>query len=241
MGDLMNGLLRQRMVGLAVLLVLVFLLSLLLPETPKPEEAEPSTTVTITGEQVLTEADAVPPPDDMLPEPIADALPAAEPSVAIADVEASAAPEMPAPAPAASATPSAGLKLAPKVGAHRQQDSIEPKPPAKPKPPVVAAVVPKPKLAESVSKPPSNSPPSAAGWYVQIGSFSDPGSAETIVTLLKKIGVSAAITRITGVKGNPLNRVRAGPYASETTAKAAHAKIAKNGYPQSRIVQEPSR
>lgn len=241
MGDMMNGLLRQRMVGLAVLLVLVFLLSLLLPDTPKPEEAEPSTTVSITGEQVLTEADAVPPPDDMPPEPIADALPPAEPSVAIADVEASAAPAPPPPAPAASPAPSAGLKLAPNVGAHRQQDTVEPKPLPKPKAPVVAAVVPKPKLAESVSKPPPISPPPAAGWYVQIGSFSDAGSAETIVTLLKKIGVSAAITRVTGVKGNPLNRVRAGPYAGEAAAKTAHAKIAKNGYPQSRIVQEPSR
>ena len=87
MGELMNGLLRQRLVGLAVLLAAAFLLSLLLPGAPQPDEAEPTTTVSITGEEQLTEADAVPPPDDLLPEPVDDSLPAVEPSVTIADVE----------------------------------------------------------------------------------------------------------------------------------------------------------
>lgn len=237
----MNDMLRQRLVGLAVLLVLVFLLSLLLPGKPTPEETEPSTTVSITGEQLLTEADAVPPPDDLPPEPIPETLPPAEPTVAISDIGNLADPE-----PASSTS----LKLTPNVGATRSQDVAEPKPSAKSpgkspaKPPEVAPVTPKPKLAESVAKaPPSpatKTPEPAAGWYVQIGSFSAAGSAQTIVTLLKKIGVSASVTRIKGVKGNPLNRVRAGPYTSEAAAKAAHAKISKNGYPQSRIVQEPS-
>jgi len=245
----MNDTFRQRLVGLAVLLVLVFLLSLLLPGKPTPEEAEPSTTVSITGEQLLTEADAVPPPDDLPPEPITDAgaesLPPAEATVAISDVGSAVEPELPQPKPAP-APPSTALKLTPKVGASRSQDVAEPKPSAKPspaKPPVVATVTPRPKLAESVAKPPPPAPKTAApaaGWYVQVGSFSEAGSAQTIVTLLKKIGVSASVTRIKGVKGNPLNRVRAGPYASEAAAKSAHAKIAKNGYPQSRIVQEPS-
>lgn len=263
MGGMMNGLLRQRLVGLAVLLVLVFLLSLLLPGKPDSSEAEPSTTVSINGEQVLTEADAVPPPDDLLPEPIdaagSEAPPPADAPVAISDVASLAEPDAtPGTAKPAPAAPSAALKLSPKVGVHRGQDVAEPKPaakstdkpveklPAKPadkpadKPPAVAAVTPKPKLAESVTKAPAKAAEAAAGWYVQIGSFSDAGSAQTIVTLLKKLGVPAGITRIKGVKGNPLNRVRAGPYASEAAAKAAHARIAKNGYPQSRIVQEPS-
>lgn len=266
MGEMTNGLLRQRLVGLAVLLVLVFLLSLLLPGKPEPAEELPSTTVSISGEQLLTEADAVPPPDDLPPEPIdaagSDSPPPADTAVAISDVERLAEPA-PAPASPPAAPPPATLKLAPKVGVHRGQDVAEPKPsaktvdksPEKPaekaadkpidkpaKPPAVAAITPKPKLAESVAKAPVKAAATEAspGWYVQIGSFSDAGSAQTIVSLLKKLGVSAGITRIKGVKGNPLNRVRAGPYASESAAKAAHARIARNGYPQSRIVQEPS-
>lgn len=254
MGELMNGLLRQRLVGLAVLLAAAFLLSLLLPGAPQPDEAEPTTTVSITGEEQLTEADAVPPPDDLLPEPVDDSLPAVEPSVTIADVEAATeAPPVssaPAAAPTAAPVPAHPVetpKTAPKIGVHRAQDVIEPRPSAKPKPaeitptapkPVEAA--PKPKLAESAPTPTKEATP-AAGWYVQIGSFSDAGSAETIVTLLKKLDVKAAITRINGAKGKPLNRVRAGPYGSEAAAKAAHDKIARNGYPQARIVQEPGR
>lgn len=255
MGELMNGLLRQRLVGLAVLLAATFLLSLLLPGTPQPSEAEPTTTVSITGEEQLTEADAVPPPDDMLPEPVDGSLPTVEPSVAIADVEAAA--ELPPAAPVPAVTPvpapttvhpAEGPKTAPKIGIHRAQDVVEPRPSAKPKPaeitpppaPKPAETAPKPKLAESAPVPPKSAAP-AAGWYVQIGSFSDAGSAETIVTLLKKLDVKAAITRITGVNGKPLNRVRAGPFASEAAAKAAHDKIARNGYPQARIVQESGR
>lgn len=247
----MNGLLRQRMVGLAVLLALVFLLSLLLPNAPKSDAISPSTTVSVSGEQVLTEADAVPPPDDMLPEPVADQLPPAEPSVAIADVEASIAPaaapaaSLPASVDPASASPD-GVRQPPKRAALRSQDTVEPKPQAKPhdkphekpKSPVASAVLPtppKPKPAEPKSVP------TAAGWYVQVGSFSDAGSAQDIVTRLQQVAIAATVTRITGVKGNRLNRVRAGPYASEAAAKSAQAKIAKNGYAQARIVQEPSR
>ncbi len=253
MGALMNGLLRQRLVGLAVLLAAAFLLSLLLPGAPQPDEAEPTTTVSITGEEQLTEADAVPPPDDLLPEPVDDSLPAVEPSVTIADVEAateappvSSAPanEPTAPVPA---HPAETPKAAPKIGVHRAQDVVEPRPSAKPKPTEIAPPAPKPveaapkaKLAESVLPLPKEATP-AAGWYVQIGSFSDAGSAETIVTLLKKLDVKATITRINGAKGKPLNRVRAGPYGSEAAAKAAHDKIARNGYPQARIVQESGR
>ena len=250
MGDLMNGLLRQRMVGLAVLLALVFLLSLLLPNAPKPDPSAPSTTVSVSGEQLLTEADAVPPPDDMLPEPVADQLPPAEPSVAIADVEASTAPDAAPAAPLPASVDTAGVspdgvRQPPKRAALRSQDTVEPKPQAKlhdkphdkPKSPVAAAALPtqpKPKPVEPKSVP------TAAGWYVQVGSFSDAGSAQSIVMELKRIGISATVTRITGVKGNRLNRVRAGPYASEAAAKSAQAKIAKNGYAQARIVQEPS-
>lgn len=243
-------LLRQRLVGLAVLLALAFLLSLLLPGAPTPEEGEPSTTVSLTGEQRLTEADAVPPPDDLPIGPIApigpmepigsigptaETLPPADAEVEISDVETSAVPPPPAPPPAAA------LKLTPRVATDkRPQDVAEPRP-APARPAAQAVVTPRPKLAESVAPPAPSGAATGTVWYVQIGSYSAAGSAQTVVALLRKLGVSATITRITGKKGNALDRVRAGPYASEAAAKAAHARIARNGYPQSQIVQEPSR
>jgi DedD protein len=232
----MNEVLRQRLVGLAVLLLLVFLLSLLLPGKPPAEERLPATTVSLTGE-TLTEADAVPPPDDLPPEAAPEAPPvdSAVAISALSDSSAEVAPAPPpesAPSPPSNPGPAAGLKLAPKV----ETAGLTP-PLQKPKAETVPKPVkpPTPKLAESVA----NAPP-VPGWYVQVGSYSKLDSAKTVVTLLNKLGLRVAMTRITGVKGQPLNRVRAGPYDSEASARAAQAKVAKNGYPQARVVREPS-
>ena len=114
----MNEVLRQRLVGLAVVLLLVFLLSLLLPGKPPAEALLPATTVSLTGE-TLTEADAVPPPDDLLPEATPEAPPV-DSSVAISALADAAGEGAPAAPPESAAPPSnpsqaAGLKLAPKV------------------------------------------------------------------------------------------------------------------------------
>lgn len=224
----MNEVLRQRLVGLAVLLLAVFLLSLLLPGQPAPEDRLPVTTVTLSGE-TLTEADAVPPPDDVLPEPASAEVPPADSAVAISALsEPAAEPEVVEPAAERPSTPT--LKLAPKVEAPSTAATAAAKPVPK-----TAPITPEPKLSERVA----NAPP-VPGWYVQVGSYSQLGSAKTVVTLLGKLGLKMAMTRITGVKGQPLNRVRAGPYDSEAAARSALAKIASSGYPQARIVREPA-
>lgn len=231
----MNEVLRQRLVGLAVVLLLVFLLSLLLPGKPPAEALMPATTVSLTGE-TLTEADAVPPPDDLLPEATPEAPPV-DSSVAISALADAAGEGAPAAPPESAPPPSnpsqaAGLKLAPKVDTAVLTPPVEkPKEVTAPKP----VKPPTPKLAESVANAPS-----VPGWYVQVGSYSKLDSAKTVVTLLGKLGLRVAMTKITGVKGQPLNRVRAGPYDSEAAARAAQAKVAKNGYPQARVVREPA-
>lgn len=228
----MNEVLRQRMVGLAVLLLVVFLLSLLLPEQPKPEQRVPAVTVSLSGE-TLTEADAVPPPDDLPPES-AEEPATVDSDVVIAAVESgdTETPEVVEPAP----TPGQ-LKLDPSVDVSKADRPLPA--PTVPLPPPRAAPEAL-KSAPKLSDPVVTAPP-APGWYVQVGSYSKLGSAQTVVTLLGKLGVKAAITPITGVKGQPLNRVRAGPYSSEAAARSAQAKVARNGYPQSRLVREPSR
>lgn len=222
----MNEVLRQRLVGLAVLLLMVFVLSLLLPGQPPVEDSVPATTVSLTGE-TLTEADAVPPPDDLPADPAFDAPPV-DSEVTISALADPPAVDEPSPSP-----PVGQLKLAPSVDMAAAQQPAAP--PAEPRRAAPEILKPSSKLAEAVV----GAPP-APGWYVQVGSYSKPGSAQTVVTLLGKIGVQAGITPIKGVKGQALNRVRAGPFGTEAAARATQAKVARNGYPQSRVVHEPS-
>jgi cell division septation protein DedD len=241
----MNEVFRRRLVGLAVLLVLLFLLSLVLPGTPAREELEPSTTVSLSGEVLqVSEADAVPPSDDFTasesPVPAARARPAAEaPQVEISDLsspvaEAADSEQRPSPAPpkAAQATP----VPAPKAPTARA--AVES--PAPPAPPAPAATA-KPKSpTASESRPAGLDKPGATTWYVQIGSISEQGTASTIASLIRKQGYRGEVSRITGAKGKTLHRVRAGPYPSEVAARSAQARISTQGYPQARVVAEAS-
>ncbi|MDP3295748.1 MAG: SPOR domain-containing protein [Nevskia sp.] len=227
----MNEVFRRRLIGLAVLLTLAFLLSLLLPGAPTRDEVEPSTSVSLSGESLqVTEADAVPPPDDYTspqppPDSQADAAASGAPSsaddVAISDMsstEADASGSADKPAPAVS-------KPAPAA-----------KPPA-------SVATPKPKPATVLASPtkpvPADKP--AAGWYVQIGSFAEAGSATTIVSLIGKQGHRGQISKITGANGKTLHRIRAGPYPTEAAARSAQVWLATQGYRQTRVVSEASR
>lgn len=242
----MNEVFRRRLVGLAVLLVLLFLMSLLLPGAPAREELEPSTTVSLSGEVLqVSEADAVPPSDDFTgsesPPPAGGARPVAEPpQIAISDLSSPATEvadsdrkpgqrSAPVPPKAAQAAP----VPAPKAPAARAtvEAPVPPAPAAKAKPK-------SPTAAES--HPAGPEMPGAPTWYVQIGSFSEQGTASTIASLIRKQGYRGEVSRITGAKGKTLHRVRAGPYPSEVAARSAQARISTQGYPQARVVAEAS-
>ena len=250
----MNEVFRRRLVGFAVLLMLLFVLSLLLPGAPTPEESLPSETISLKAPLPVsqaaspTDAGLAAAQDPAAREPVAE--------VAISDVERSASTsqrvEPPAtsdPAPAPAPARNAELKLSPKVTPAPPKPAPAP-PVTKPSPKPEATVAPKPKLAESVAKPlqpvDKSTPkpagkPAAAGWYVQIGSYSDAGKASTIVSLLQKIGYRAESSKIVNAQGKTLHRVRLGPYPSESAAKAAQLKVGKQGYPQTRLAQEGAR
>lgn len=282
----MNEVFRRRLIGLAVLLVLVFILSLLLPKDDDANApGEPaSTTVSLVDATPLATPDPAPAP---APESTADAaeaasaattpappatppIPAPTSAPAISDLHEEAppvpAPRKPAPDEAGpstvtpSATPHTALKLAPTVstptakpdpahGPKSAAPAAAPTPsPSKPAPALHADAAlspPKPKLAESVAKAPVSAPapaaiapPPAAGWYVQIGSFSDAGKAQTILSLLQKVGYKGEISKIVSASGATLHRVRLGAFASEALAKQAQERVARQGYPQARVVSE---
>lgn len=254
----MNEVFRRRLIGLAVLLVAAFLLSLLLPrdETPSGSPDVPSTTVS------LVDAGSAPPTPEAAPPPATDAAagpastpastpaPAAAPTptptstptptVEISDLSESgtaapapskpepkvAPPPRPVPAPVAPTKPAAK----PTLEKERTPAAAPGKPADSPKPAPAA-----PKPAEAAPKPPSNV---SLVWYVQVGSFADRGKADTILSLVEKLGYKGEVSRTTSASGATLNRVRLGPFASEAAAREAQARIARQGYPQARAVPE---
>jgi len=274
----MNEVFRRRLIGLAVLLVLLFVLSLFLPKDDVLSSSSggdaPSTTVSLgdveipapavsapiaaasqdavaSGPQGPAERPVVPAP----PAPAISDLTASAPEVSKSEAAPKAAAEkhLAADVPAQGAS-SSTLKLSPTVSAQNAKSSaaakssevvIKPVAPkaaeiAKPEPPLSP---PKPKLAESVAKAPVASPspvvsPQAAGWYVQLGSFSDPGKAETIISLLQKVGYKAESSKVINNAGVTLYRVRLGVFSTEAAARQAQEKVSKQGYPQSRVVSE---
>ncbi|GAC1626380.1 MAG: hypothetical protein NVS9B10_14230 [Nevskia sp.] len=268
----MNEVFRRRLIGLAVLLVLAFVLSLLLPKddasTATGDAA--ATTVSLADSVPLPSPDTapVPPPSRAEPASQGAASISAAPA-AISDLhEEAAAARKPAPAaeaataaaPSATKHPMAALKLSPTVSAPAAKPEPEKKPKAvaaapTPTKPVVATPKPdpawsppKPRLAESVAGTPPAAPApakaaatsaAAAGWYVQIGSFSDAGKAETILSLLRKIGYKGEISKtVSASSGATLYRVRLGIFANEAAAKQAQDRVARQGYPQARVVSE---
>lgn len=238
----MNEAFRRRLIGLAVLLSVAFLLSLLLPGAPVPEEAEPSTTVSLSGETLqVTEADAVPPPDDYTaPESAANQdAPSSGDETAISDLSGDQ-DDMPSE----------------QLPEHPPKPSVEvAKPAATPGPPVTKPAVPaaKPAAPPALPKAKPTPPPAsaakpavadkskaAATWFVQIGSFAEAGTATTIVGLIGKKGHHGQISKIVGANGKTLHRVRAGPYPTEAAARSAQARLATQGYPQTRVLSEAS-
>lgn len=228
----MNEILRRRLIGFGVLLVLMLLLSLLLPNDVDRTGSGglPTTTVALDGEPLSPPA-AVPPPVEVppagtLPAPVVSAPPVPEkpPSTVAAH----------AARPGASATPPtvAPMKARPiPIPPSKSAAPAAKAAPAASAPTVVArTVVPAP-AAPAAATP-------ATAWYVQIGSYADAGNAQTTLSLLQNIGYRGEAAKIVNAKGASLYRVRLGPFATEATARQALDKVTRQGYPQARVLSE---
>jgi DedD protein len=86
-------------------------------------------------------------------------------------------------------------------------------------------------VPDSAAKPAKSPAPSVAavkkGWIVQLGVFGQTDNATRMKDDLKRHGYSVSFDRITLDKGQGV-RVRVGPYASESEARAALARIQKD-------------
>ena len=136
--------------------------------------------------------------------PVPEAEPAAPTQVTEADPEATPAPPKPAAAPAPSAAPAASPAV-----------------PAGPRPAL--------KVDESLE-----TPPVAADWYVQVGSYSSQANARGVLQKLFGMGMPTVIQSVS-VGKNLWYRVRVGPYAGETSARKALATVRKE-YPTAKLV-----
>jgi cell division septation protein DedD len=235
--------------------------STVLPLVPNGNDVQPSAPASASETEMQSPAapHATPPPIAAASVAPASALPEA------VDAVDSAAPPLPAagsartvPKPVA-APPSAVTAAAPKLAVKPtltppalkmaqslpparspvQQAAASPKPAAVPPP-----APPPPKLSSALIAPPAPILSSAAGqprlWYVQIGSFSDQGNARTTQDLLQNIGYHGESSQANGPSGNTIYRVRLGPFPSEAVAQQALDKVSHQGYPQARVLSEPT-
>jgi cell division septation protein DedD len=113
-------------------------------------------------------------------------------------------------------------------------------------PPAVEAPAPTPTPASPASIPASSpastaAPPSPVaapetGYFVQIGVFSNPASANRLATELRKKKFAVVVTKIDGAK--PLHRVRVGPEPDRKAAEALAKRLASAGHKGS-VVSAP--
>jgi len=240
----MNEAFVRRVLGLIVILATLFALSWLLPSSQDG------------GEEILPSA-TVPLGSVPLAAPTGSDVP-----VGLAEAP-NAAPATQRPSSSASESPSTTQASPPVLRAPRKPPAaVAPRAkvpvvrsPSTPlasttagSPPKVGVTVPAAPRVPSPGKPllavppgplaPAHSTPGSLLWYVQIGSFSDRDTALTTISLLQNIGYRAEMGAIAGPEGSPLQRVRIGPFPSEALAQQAQARVAHQGYPDSRTVTE---
>jgi DedD protein len=148
-----------------------------------------------------------------------------------------------APEPAARAEASAAPKPEPEPVAKpdpvaRPEPKTEPKPEPKtePKPAPKAEPKPAPKAepkqaskteAKPAARPEAKPVPADAspgGFVVQLGAFSDPGNARTLLGRLKQAQIPAYAEAVKTSNGTR-TRVRAGPYSSEAAAEKGRDRV----------------
>lgn len=205
------SLIQQRLVGLAVLLGLAFLLSLLVSQGGRRADRETLQPV------VIPLGGGTTAPTDL-------AASAPEPEAPSLDPVDAPAPGSPAREPAASPSPPPppAAKPAPKPAAPK----ASPPPPA-PKPAAAAPKAPPP------AKPPA-AKPAAGPWFVVVGAYKDPLAAKAIANRAQLAGFKAEVVPVKS-GGEQLHRVRAGPFASTVDAESARATLIVEGLTKSVI------
>lgn len=151
-----------------------------------------------------------------------DVKPAGDTKTVIAEVPHSA-PPAPAPKPPVETTP---MPSEPPSEISVTQPDIAPEPPAS-APTRAPTKAPTPDKAQA---PAQKSKTAAAqgdkGWFVQVGTFSNPDNARALADKLKRKGYPASLESVR-VEQTKVVRVRVGPYPQDAKAKTVQAEIQK--------------
>jgi DedD protein len=99
------------------------------------------------------------------------------------------------------------------------------KPRVEPKP----APKPAPKTSQPAPRPADRSAPVAAGWYLQLGSFSSDANAKRLAAQVNALGWAAQLSQHTSA-GKSMHRVRVGPVPTRSKADALRAELAERGF-----------
>ena len=205
-------LVKRRLVGLLVLLATVFALSVLLRGlgSPGPEDSSLQTVVVPLGGGETPTSDTA----------AVLAAPEPEPDVVADESPRETAPKDVVPEP------------------EKSPAAIAQEPPRKlapPKPAAPAVVAPK-ETKKSVAS--ASEPAKKQRWFITLGSFSDAANAKALAQRAKAAGFSADVSRIQS-GGNSLNRVRVGPFKSESEAQSARATLIVEGLTGAKLQKEP--
>jgi len=214
-GDSPREVIQRRLIGLAVLLFVFFLLTLLL-RSGSTAESLPAVVISLSGDASPGNA-PVPVLGQESTAPALDEPNTQKPEARSAPAAAKVAqPAEPAPKPALES-------VAPKPSVEKP---APPKPIASPKPAAPKPALDKPKAAAS------------SRWYVVVGSYKDPMAAEAIANRVRVSGFKATVLGVT-TGGERFNRVRGGPFSSKAEAEAARATLIVEGLTKAVIVGEP--
>jgi len=233
-------LVKERLVGAAVLLAAAVILIPEMLSGPKHEESAqsavpaedaPTKTYTIDLGQSAERPSASPapsqvettaaPPSEMAPLPSTTAAPQATPESTVPQTEAKRE-EPPAPSAKPVAQPQPD---SPKAGA-----VTAPSPRNESAEPIVAA----PKPASVASE---RTVPTSKGWAVQLGSFSKADSAERLAAQVRSKGHNAFVMPVKSGSGT-LYRVRVGPLKDRSAADALQREL-KGESPNAAVVPHP--
>lgn len=210
--------LKRRLLGLLVLLLFLFLLSVLLRGLGQPRESQEDglqTVVVPLGSGELPPAVASPEPEAPVEEAASE--PPAEPAAAPA----------PEPEPIRELPPAPAREAAPKPAPTP--------PPSKPAKPVAEKPVAK---TPPVTAPTAKTPVGPARWYIVLGSFSDAANAKALALRARQSGFKAEVLPMKSGRSS-LNRVRVGPFKTEAEGQGARATLIVEGMTGAKLVKEP--
>jgi len=98
-----------------------------------------------------------------------------------------------------------------------------------PKPVATPRVEPKPVAQTSPPAAAVRTTPAAAGWYLQLGSFSSDANAKRLAAQVNALGWDAQLSQHTSA-GKSMHRVRVGPVPTRSKAEALRGELAARGF-----------